>query len=87
MDHAIRYHDDPNVKMVVVLGEVGTRHRVTITLCTIHSDICTTGIELSVEYYENVVSIDLHVRVTRFGMPAYTYTYLSVLVMPLTCRL
>ena len=41
MDHAIRYHDDPNVKMVVVLGEVGTSHRVTVTLCTIHSDICT----------------------------------------------
>ena len=22
MDHILRYHDDPNVKMVVVLGEV-----------------------------------------------------------------
>ena len=22
MDHVIRYHDDPNVKMLVVLGEV-----------------------------------------------------------------
>lgn len=22
MDHVIRYHDDPNVKMIVVLGEV-----------------------------------------------------------------
>ena len=22
MDHVLRYHDDPNVKMVVVLGEV-----------------------------------------------------------------
>ena len=24
MDHILRYHDDPNVKMVVVLGEVST---------------------------------------------------------------
>ena len=23
MDHIVRYHDDPNVKMLVVLGEVG----------------------------------------------------------------
>ena len=22
MDHVMRYHDDPNVKMIVVLGEV-----------------------------------------------------------------
>ena len=22
MDHILRYHDDPNVKMIVVLGEV-----------------------------------------------------------------
>ncbi len=22
MDHVIRYHDDPNVKLIVVLGEV-----------------------------------------------------------------
>ena len=24
MDHILRYHDDPNVKMIVVLGEVYT---------------------------------------------------------------
>lgn len=24
MDHVIRYHDDPNVKMMVVLGEVSS---------------------------------------------------------------
>ena len=24
MDHILRYHDDPNVKMIVVLGEVHT---------------------------------------------------------------
>ena len=31
MDHVIRYHDNPSVKLIVVLGEVGM-----VTVCTLH---------------------------------------------------
>ena len=34
MDHVLRYHDDPNVKMIVVLGEVSLPHYISHDVCT-----------------------------------------------------
>ncbi len=33
IDHILRFHDNPNVKMLVLLGEVSSRRKVTVCVC------------------------------------------------------